>query len=124
MLGRLDLLTVALLLVFAIAFAAHAPAHEWYPLECCSGDDCAPVDKVEVLTDRHEVSKNGTLANLLGMPAHAAVPPLLVTTKHGSVIVPADFPRRWSKDSQMHACIHPIGGGAVMLMCIFMPPTN
>jgi hypothetical protein len=54
MLGRL---IVALLLVFAIAFAARASAHEWYPVECCSGDDCAPV--VEVLTDRHEVAKNG-----------------------------------------------------------------
>jgi hypothetical protein len=90
--GRLNLRSVATLLTLAIAFATRAPAHEWYPMQCCSGDDRAPVDKVEVLTEQHEVAKNKTLANLLGMPAHASVPPLLVTTKHGRVIVPPDFP--------------------------------
>ena len=121
---RLGLLIVAILLDFVVAFATRASAHEWYPQECCSGDDCAPVDKVEVLTEQHDVAKNQTLANHLGMPAHASVPPLLVTTRHGRVIVPADFPRGQSKDSQMHACMRPIGGGAVKLICIFMPPTN
>ena len=23
-----------------------ARAHEWYPLECCSGEDCGPADTV------------------------------------------------------------------------------
>jgi acyl CoA:acetate/3-ketoacid CoA transferase beta subunit len=46
---------------------------------------------------------------------------MLVTTKHGSVIVPANFPRRESKDSRMHACMRPTDGG-MRLICIFMPP--
>jgi hypothetical protein len=24
-------------------------AHDWYPIECCHGMDCAPVEKIETL---------------------------------------------------------------------------
>jgi hypothetical protein len=47
---------------------------------------------------------------------------MLVTTKHGSVLVPANFPRRESKDARMHACMRPGEGGAMRLICIFLPP--
>ena len=48
---------------------------------------------------------------------------MLVTTRHGSVVVPANFPRRESKDNRMHACMRPgPSGGNMRLICIFMPP--
>ena len=47
---------------------------------------------------------------------------MLVTTKHGSVVVPANFPRRESKDHRMHACMRPGQGGSMRLICIFLPP--
>ena len=46
---------------------------------------------------------------------------MLVTTKHGSVVVPANFPRRESKDNRMHACMRPAPSGGMRLICIFMP---
>jgi hypothetical protein len=49
---------------------------------------------------------------------------MLITTKHGSVIVPANFPRRESKDNQMHACIRPSTGGTPRLICLFLPPST
>src|SRR5215471_10007175 len=101
-----------------LALATPAAAHDWYPMECCHSMDCAPVDKVEVLS-------GSPLASLIGTPANASVPSaMFVTTKHGSVVVPADFPRRQSKDSQMHACMRPMGGGTMRLICIFMPPST
>jgi hypothetical protein len=104
--------------LFAALLVAATPAaaHEWYPMECCHGMDCAPVEKVELLT-------SSTIANMLSTPAQAApAGGMLVTTKHGSVIVPANFPRRESKDHRMHACMRPSQGGAMRLICIFMPP--
>jgi hypothetical protein len=40
------------------------------------------------------------------------------------VIVPANFPRRESKDNQMHACIRPSTGGTPRLICLFLPPST
>jgi hypothetical protein len=51
-------------------------------------------------------------------------PPVMrVTTKHGSALVPASFPRRESKDHQMHACMMPGEGSKMRLICIFLPPS-
>jgi hypothetical protein len=105
-------------LAAALAFATTpAVAHEWYPMECCSGLDCAVVEKVEMLP-------GPSIASLLGTPAHASpLGGMLVTTRHGSAVVPADFPRRESKDHRMHACMRPAPGGTGMrLICIFFPP--
>ena len=49
---------------------------------------------------------------------------MLVTTRHGSVIIPADFPRRESKDNRMHACMRPGSDGGMRLICIFLPPAT
>src|SRR5689334_23246835 len=69
-----------------------AIAHDWYPYECCSAMDCAVVDKTET------VPADKFTSNLLGgSPAFASIPLLVVTTKHGTVVVPANFPRRESK---------------------------
>ena len=48
---------------------------------------------------------------------------MIVTTKHGTVVVPGDFPRRESKDHRMHACMMPGTSGQMQLICIFMPPS-
>ena len=106
-----------------LAAATPAAAHDWYPMECCSGMDCAPVEKVEILP-------GPAFTGMLGTPAHASVPgAMLVTTKHGSVVVPANFQRRESKDSRMHACMRPTPAangapGGMRLICIFLPPST
>lgn len=56
---------------------APAYAHSWYPPECCSGQDCAPVESMTWL-----------------VLAGGELPQLVVTSKHGTVIVPHDFPVR------------------------------
>ncbi len=97
--------------------ATPAAAHDWYPIECCHGMDCAPVEKVEMLPPPG-------ITGILGSPAYASVPgSMMVTTKQGSVVIPADFPRRESKDNRMHACMRPAEGGGMRLICIFMPPS-
>ena len=80
--------------------------------------DCAPVDKVEsvALSPFSDVLTAATEA------APSLPGSMLVTTKHGSVLVPANFPRRESKDNRMHACMRPGDGGAMRLICIFLPP--
>ena len=104
------------LLAALLAAATPVAAHEWYPMECCSGLDCAPVEKVEILTPP-------AMASMLSTPAQASpLSGMMVTTRHGSVIVPANFPRRESKDHRMHACMRPGQDGNMRLLCIFMPP--
>ena len=80
--------------------------------------DCAEVEKVEILP-------GPAIASALG-PVDAASAPnaMIVTTKHGSVQVPANFPRRESKDNRMHACMRSGEGGTMRLICIFMPPST
>ena len=91
----------------ALACAGRIAAHEWYPLECCQGTDCAPVLSVQTLP-----------------PVDSAAPPaMVVTTKYGSVVVPGEFPRRESKDNQMHACMKH-GVTRMHLLCLFIPPPS
>jgi hypothetical protein len=102
------------LLAFLLA-ATPAAAHDWYPLECCHDQDCAPVDKVEMVPTPAVAGQEG---------AQAAPQAMMVTTKHGTALVPASFPRRESKDHRMHACMMPGEGGKMRLICIFMPPST
>jgi hypothetical protein len=90
----------ALLLAIATSVATPASAHDWYPIECCHGMDCAPVDKVEM--------QEGTS--------------LVVTSRHGTAVVPATMPRRESKDSRMHVCMRPSSSGGMRIICVFLPP--
>lgn len=98
-------------LLAALALAAPATGHSFYAMECCSGQDCAPVDKVEVVAG----------ATFFGGQPMSAVPPsvMIVTTRHGTVVVPQNFKTRESPDGQMHACIH---NGK--LLCLYLPPTG
>lgn len=74
--------------------------------------DCAPVEKAEMVA-------GASLSSALGpMP----MPLMVVTTRHGTVVVPANFPRRQSKDNRMHACMRAMSDGSMQLLCIFLPP--
>lgn len=103
--------------LFFVACLAVTPAasHDWYPMECCSGMDCAPVEKVEIL-------QAPAIAAFMPPSTASPIGGMLVTTVHGSVVVPANFPRRTSKDSRMHACMRPGPAGTMRLICIFLPP--
>jgi hypothetical protein len=100
------------ILAALLVTATPAAAHEWYPIECCHGMDCAAAEKVEMLP-------GPAIASVTGGPVVTGA--MSVTTKHGTVIVPANFPRRESKDHRMHACMRP-GTDGMRLICIFMPP--
>jgi hypothetical protein len=88
--------------------AIPSASHDWYPMECCSGTDCAVVERV-------------TYASSAG--ADADLPTLIVTTRHGTVPVPPNFPRRPSKDADMHACIRLVRD-TMKLICLFVPPPS
>jgi hypothetical protein len=83
-----------------LIFSAPAGAHDWYPIECCSGYDCAPVDQAEL--------REGDT--------------LVVTSKHGTGIVPASMTRRESKDHRMHVCMRKSWDGQMRVICVFLPP--
>lgn len=84
------------------ARAHKAPSGWTYPIECCSGMDCAPVT--------HAIrSAEGILQ---------------VTTQHGTAIVSPQLQPRESKDGQMHACIVKNWQGETYVRCIFLPPTT
>lgn len=107
-----------LLATALLAVAAPAAAHDWYPMECCHAMDCAVVERVEFLP-------SAAIASALAPSQSPSAPSaMIVTTKHGSVTVPGNFPRRESKDNQMHACMRPGEGGTMRLLCIFMPPST
>jgi hypothetical protein len=101
---------LGIVLVAMTPARGHSDGAMTYDPDCCHNMDCAPVDKVEVLP-------SGSIASMLVPPAHAAPSVMIVTTKHGTVAVPTDFPMRSSKDSRMHACIR-----QGKLVCLYMPP--
>ena len=99
-----------LIAVFALLLGVGgADAHSWYSAECCSGQDCAPVDRSELLTPLQ--------AGLF--PGNSQLPTLWVETKHGKGIVPSTMIPRESRDSSMHACIR-----AGKVICIYLPAGN
>ena len=67
----------------ATLLASGATAHEWYPRECCGNFDCAPVERVEPLADGSQ----------------------RLTSRIGTTVVPASYPRQASPDNQMHICM-------------------
>jgi len=100
---------IVLMACLAFALASAAYAHSWYDPDCCSGFDCSPVEKVEMVAG----------ARFYGAQSLApALPVMVVTTKHGTVAVPHGFKTRQSKDGAMHACI--VGGN---LICLYLPPS-
>lgn len=78
-----------------------ARAHDFYPLECCSNQDCAPADAVERRADGS----------------------YLVTSRGRSVVIPANY-QAWRKspDARVHVCIHKLRSGSEYLICAFRGP--
>ena len=100
---------IALLgLAVACVLLTPAQAHDWYPRECCHDNDCAPVESV---------------ARISSLATSSQLPSTVVTTKHGTAVVPPNLPRRESKDNRMHACMNPGPMGKMQLICLFTPPT-
>jgi hypothetical protein len=97
-----------LAITLSLGIQSPAIAHEWYPMECCHGQDCAPVESVQTLAP---ASTNGLAT-------------LVITTKYGTAVVPPDFPRRDSKDNRMHACMRQGATGRIHLLCFFVPPPS
>jgi hypothetical protein len=97
---RHDLVALAFL-AGLLAWLSTAGGHDWYPRECCSGDDCAPADNVVVRADGS----------------------YLVTSRGMSVVIPADYNRwRRSPDGQVHVCIRKLRSGSEYLVCAFRGP--
>ena len=90
------------LTAMALSGAATLPAHahSWYPRECCSGDDCAPVDRIERLSGPES---------------------WLITSRHGKAILRETIPRRESPDGRAHVCMRADEFGAVWVVCYFTP---
>ncbi len=78
-----------------------AQAHDWYPTECCSGQDCAPAIRVAA-------TEGG----------------LWVTTIHGTAFFNVNFEKRESKDGRLHACMRPESEGKFKPLCLFVPPST
>jgi hypothetical protein len=82
-----------------IGIAAPATAHSWYPVRCCSGEDCAPVI--------HTVPVEGGK---------------WVTSSRGTVFVPKTFRIDTSRDNDAHICMQPDPVTRRMkLLCYFEP---
>lgn len=47
-----------------ISMANSASAHSWYPHECCSGEDCAPIPNVTVAYGFSNTGEEGYLIHL------------------------------------------------------------
>lgn len=71
-----------------LALAVKVRAHEWYPVECCSGHDCAPIPAEQVrLTPQGWIWRND----------------------HGAQLFSFDSDRlRASPDAQFHGCELPL----------------
>jgi hypothetical protein len=85
--------------------AVQVKAHSWYPPECCSGYDCAPV--IEVYWVASDPDK---------------LPVMVVRTEVGTAVVPHNVQRRVSPDSRMHACMTAFKQEKDLL-CLFLPPS-
>jgi hypothetical protein len=103
------LLLVALAILMMWAALAKVLAHDWYPVECCSAIDCAPVISATYVAS---AILHGHDQGSLPMPR------MVVTTSRGTFVLPDNMPRRVSKDNRMHVCNRPTGE----IICIFEPP--
>lgn len=84
-----------------LSMPAGGQAHDWYPRECCSEQDCAPADTV---VRREDGS-------------------YFVTARGMSAEIPPNYPK-WgrSPDGRIHVCIRRMRSGAEYLVCAFRGP--
>lgn len=98
--GHRLLLVIAACIGLLLSSGGATP-HDWYPLECCSAQDCAPAETVVRQEDGS-----------------------YLVTAHGlSAVIPANYPNwRKSPDGRIHVCIHKLRSGAEYLVCAFRGP--
>ena len=96
-------LGAALIVVVSQFAISSAHPEEWYPKQCLVESNCAEVE-----------------STTYAPPAISGEDLLMVTTRHGAALVPADFLRRRSMDGKMHACMRPDEEG-MRLVCLFAP---
>ena len=99
---RISFMTLLLPVIVAGSMSDAAFAHDWYPMECCHGMDCAPVDRVDT-------TEAGGMT---------------VTSRHGTAVIPENMPRRESRDQRMHVCMQPSRFGRMRVICVFVPPST
>lgn len=87
----------------AVAAAPTAYAHSWYPKECCSGEDCAPVEQIYRLGGEGGAGR------------------WVITSKHGKAILPLGLPPRDSQDGRTHVCMRYSPFGELEVICLFTP---
>ncbi|MGE5509901.1 MAG: hypothetical protein ACM31O_01465 [Bacteroidota bacterium] len=102
-------IAIFIFIMMLIGLFSPAKAHDWYPIECCAGYDCAPVDKSVMAGGPYR-------AGMLPLTP-SEMPTMVVTTRNGTAPVTAETSRRESKDNRLHACIR---DGKVV--CLFVPP--
>jgi hypothetical protein len=91
----------------AFSWSTQTLAHSWYPEECCNDNDCAPVESIARF-----------------FPAGGGPAQWIVTSKHGTALVPEGFPVRASKDGRMHVCLRHSASdpfGDMGVVCLFVP---
>jgi len=98
---RFLLAIFSLFVLLVVMLTSISYAHEWYDLECCSDKDCAPVLK----------TKNGPVPGSL-----------YITSKHGTVLINKNFPKRQSRDNQEHICMANVAeDGGPVAICYYVP---
>lgn len=95
------LIFLGIIIITIISVIGAAKSHSWYPFECCSDNDCAPVDHAKLEIDHW-----------------------ILTSKHGTVIVPSTMQLRDSKDNKMHVCMVKDSDGNMKPLCVFIPSLN
>jgi hypothetical protein len=87
--------------LFVLPDGDQARAHSWYPRQCCGGEDCRKVDKIDLLPSGDMVMHVGWI----------------------EVVVPRNFVKQPSQDADAHVCMS-IATGTFRPVCVFMPGTS
>lgn len=117
--GLIAGIIAAAILASCDAVVTRLLAHDWYPTECCGGWDCAPITSFDAISDPGNVVTDSLTPNL-----KTQILGFTVTTIHGTVVVPQNFPRQRSKDGRWHACYKMpsrFSPGKPTLRCLFEP---
>jgi hypothetical protein len=85
----------------SLTASAPAGAHDWYPMECCHGMDCAAVDKVEMLP--------GPAMATLGLGSPQTGPSAMIQGQSHARLHAPDGQRRHAALVYLHAALDLIG---------------
>lgn len=92
--------------IFLLLFMGATIAHDWYPYDCCSQQDCAPLDQTNV-----RVGVNG-YAVIIPPGSH----PQWGSEKTEALLLTIPYKQaKPSPDGKFHICLNPSG----QLLCFF-----